>query len=650
MPHGHCYLWDPSLIALHVVSDGLVALAYLSIPFTLAGLVRRRRDVPFDWMFLCFEIFIVACGATHAMEIVTLWTPLYWLSGAIKAVTAVASVVTAFLLLSLVPKVLQLPNSGELAEAHDEVRRSEEKFRRFLEARARRDRHRRLATARSSSSTPRPRSSSATRGDELLGDCGRACSSRERFRQQHPGHRASYLRGADRSAPMGSGPRSARAAQGRHRVPGGDQPQPARDPRTAGSSRAAIRDVSEHKTTETALRLANGELEVFSYSVGPRPARAAAGDSGFSQVLLEVRRELDEAEDYLQEIVLNARKMGDLIDGLLSLARVDAERARRERDHRRPWSRAAGASSRGGGAGAQGGGSSSAENQTWPGRPRSGAGDDRTSVGNAWKFTRHVRGRPRRVRRDDEGRRAIRLLRARQWRRDSTWPTPASCSRPSSGSNGRGVRGDGHRARDRPAHRAPSRGEHLGRGQGSARGLRSTPRSLLDNTDEVEAGPVEKSDLAGRRQLQRREVDGHGAQVTRRGPVRWSWSATARPRSTTSSGPVGQPGPKALGSCHRWCCSIPSCRRVDGLDVLRRIREDATDQPASPVDCLHVVTRSTSGTCFHSLRAPRERLRPEAGGVLRVRRGREDPRRLLAAPGPGPSSPRPGGREVRGRR
>jgi hypothetical protein len=42
MPHGYCYLWRPDLISLHVVSDSLIALAYLSIPVTLAYFIRKR--------------------------------------------------------------------------------------------------------------------------------------------------------------------------------------------------------------------------------------------------------------------------------------------------------------------------------------------------------------------------------------------------------------------------------------------------------------------------------------------------------------------------------------------------------------------------------------------------------------------------------
>ena len=70
---------------LHVISDALISLAYFSIPFTLLYFVRKRRDLEFNWMFVCFAVFIVACGTTHLMEIWTVWHPDYWLSGTVKA-------------------------------------------------------------------------------------------------------------------------------------------------------------------------------------------------------------------------------------------------------------------------------------------------------------------------------------------------------------------------------------------------------------------------------------------------------------------------------------------------------------------------------------------------------------------------------------
>jgi PAS domain S-box-containing protein len=113
-PHGYCYLWDPGLVRLHVVSDSLIALSYLSIPFTLAYFVGKRRDLPFHWMFACFGIFILACGSTHAMEVWTLWHADYWLSGSIKAITAIASVTTAILLVRLLPHAVALPSPAAL--------------------------------------------------------------------------------------------------------------------------------------------------------------------------------------------------------------------------------------------------------------------------------------------------------------------------------------------------------------------------------------------------------------------------------------------------------------------------------------------------------------------------------------------------------
>jgi len=118
MPHGHCYLWEPGLLSLHIISDALIAAAYFSIPFTLLYFIRRRTDLVFRWIYLCFAVFIVACGFTHLMEIWVVWNPAYWWSGGIKAVTAAASVSTAVMLVKLVPDALSLPGPALLRQAN----------------------------------------------------------------------------------------------------------------------------------------------------------------------------------------------------------------------------------------------------------------------------------------------------------------------------------------------------------------------------------------------------------------------------------------------------------------------------------------------------------------------------------------------------
>lgn len=123
MPHGCCYMWDPAIIWLQVLSDGFITLAYYSIPLTLIYFVRQRKDLAFDWIFLCFAIFIVACGTTHLMEIINVWHPVYWISGIIKAITALTSIITAILLVRLVPKALALPSPALLRKSNQDLQR-----------------------------------------------------------------------------------------------------------------------------------------------------------------------------------------------------------------------------------------------------------------------------------------------------------------------------------------------------------------------------------------------------------------------------------------------------------------------------------------------------------------------------------------------
>ena len=88
MPHGNCYLWQTPLVWLHVISDFLIGVAYFSIPAMLIYFIRQRQNLPFSRVFILFSLFIVSCGTGHILEIVTLWYPIYWVSGFEKALTA----------------------------------------------------------------------------------------------------------------------------------------------------------------------------------------------------------------------------------------------------------------------------------------------------------------------------------------------------------------------------------------------------------------------------------------------------------------------------------------------------------------------------------------------------------------------------------
>ena len=118
IPHGLCLAWQPQLIALHVGSDAAIALAYYSIPFALIYFVWKRADFVFPSIFLLSGAFILACGTTHAMSIVTLWQPDYWLDGVIKLITALVSVASAFAIWYTMPLALALPSTAQLEQAN----------------------------------------------------------------------------------------------------------------------------------------------------------------------------------------------------------------------------------------------------------------------------------------------------------------------------------------------------------------------------------------------------------------------------------------------------------------------------------------------------------------------------------------------------
>jgi PAS domain S-box-containing protein len=114
LPHGTCYLWNPKIVWLHVTSDAVITLSYYCIPLALVYLAKKRRDIPFNWVFWMFAVFILGCGTTHLMEVWTVWHPTYFLAGLVKAGTATASVVTAVVLVRLLPKAIALPTVEQL--------------------------------------------------------------------------------------------------------------------------------------------------------------------------------------------------------------------------------------------------------------------------------------------------------------------------------------------------------------------------------------------------------------------------------------------------------------------------------------------------------------------------------------------------------
>ena len=123
MPHGYCLNWQPSLVWILVVSDMTIFLSYFSMPAALIYFGRHRKDFPYRWLLWLFAAFIMACGSTHLMDVIVLWKPIYGLDALIKALTAVASLVTAVVLWPLIPHALKLPSLDQWRRANAELQR-----------------------------------------------------------------------------------------------------------------------------------------------------------------------------------------------------------------------------------------------------------------------------------------------------------------------------------------------------------------------------------------------------------------------------------------------------------------------------------------------------------------------------------------------
>src|ERR1700676_4734127 len=119
MPHGMCYVLSPAGVWGNVAGDAVIAASYLGIAGALAYFVFTNREhIPFHWVVVAFGTFILASGATHIMEVITLWFPVYWLSTAIKLITATVSTITAAALPFVLPRLTATIVKARLADAN----------------------------------------------------------------------------------------------------------------------------------------------------------------------------------------------------------------------------------------------------------------------------------------------------------------------------------------------------------------------------------------------------------------------------------------------------------------------------------------------------------------------------------------------------
>lgn len=122
MPHGHCYFWRPEILWPHVLGDLFTALSYFIIPLLLYRFVKARPDVKYPYVFLAFSLFILFCGITHALSIVSVWHPIYRMEAVAKVATAAVSMGTVGLLFTLYKPILAIPSAQQWEQANQALR------------------------------------------------------------------------------------------------------------------------------------------------------------------------------------------------------------------------------------------------------------------------------------------------------------------------------------------------------------------------------------------------------------------------------------------------------------------------------------------------------------------------------------------------
>lgn len=106
MPHRVCLTYFPELIAWMAITDLVIAAACVAMATSLHVYARSSGvSVPAGYRHTLYglEVFVLLCGATFALDMVTLWWPVYEAEAAVKGVCAAVSVAVAVALVRFAP-------------------------------------------------------------------------------------------------------------------------------------------------------------------------------------------------------------------------------------------------------------------------------------------------------------------------------------------------------------------------------------------------------------------------------------------------------------------------------------------------------------------------------------------------------------------
>jgi len=121
-----CGIWSPLHGWTHIISDVVIWMSYMAIPFLILWYLREKKGIENKGIFWLFIAFIFFCGSTHLMEAVVFYWPAYRLLGVLKLITAIVSAATVIALVFVIPAAIRAPTRREL-EQEIELRKEADK-------------------------------------------------------------------------------------------------------------------------------------------------------------------------------------------------------------------------------------------------------------------------------------------------------------------------------------------------------------------------------------------------------------------------------------------------------------------------------------------------------------------------------------------
>jgi len=376
-PRWHCGRWTEFHGWLYIISDLLVWSAYFTIPIVIIRYISKKQGIQFIRLYFLFAAFILACGATHFFDAVAFWIPLYRLNALVRLITGALSWITVFYLVKFLPVLFSLKSQKELEFEIDQRKKAESETRQLNETLEQRIMERTAALAGSLKEVSDYKLAldessivaitdqkgiikhanqnfcniSKYSVDELIGQDHRIINS-----GYHSKEFIKELWATISSGKIWKGELKNKAKDGT--IYWVDTTiVPFLDEKARPYQYVAIRaDITRRKQTEEEIKMlneqlekrvnerteelvianrdlriageqfkeVNKELESFSYSVSHdlrAPLRAVHGYTEMLKTNLETQPD-PEAHRLMNNIMSNAKKMGQLIDDLLNFARI----------------------------------------------------------------------------------------------------------------------------------------------------------------------------------------------------------------------------------------------------------------------------------------------------------------------------------------